>query len=243
MNKQRNTKQQQSGFSLVELMVALAVFSVISAASFVGLNSAIRSYSFFTQESADEARSEVFIALITKDFLQVVPRIVRDSNGDYQPAFKLGGAYLVELSRGGQPLIGQSTGISRIAYKKEKDTIWRYTWPFLDNINTTEPSKALVLENVKSIKITAINEALKKSEKWPSTQSFDKRVYALIPQAIQVKIDIEGDGKTERFIPGVSRVYVTKDVNEPLDEASENSNTDASSDQQPTDESQGATGG
>ena len=210
MGKQLN-KQRQSGFSLVELMVALAVFSIISAASFVGLNSAIRSYSFFVQESSDETRANIFIALITKDFLQIVPRIVRDSNGDYQPAFKLGGDYLVEFSRGGQPSIGQSTGISRVAYKKEKKQIWRYTWPFLDNIRTTEPSKALVLDNVKSIKIEAIDESLRESKSWPKTISFDNQEYARTPQAIQVEVEVEGDGKLERFIPGVSSVYITKD--------------------------------
>ena len=201
-------RKQQSGFSLVELMIALAIFSVVSAASFVGLNSAIRSYTFFIGEAKEQTRSEIFIALITKDFLQIVPRVIRDANGDYQPAFKLGGSYLVEFSRSGLPILGKGTGVSRIAYKLDATDVWRYSWSYLDNIRTTEPSKSLILKDVKKLDIIAINETLQTAKRWPTTQSFDDEKFAQLPQAIEITVEVQGEGKMSRFIPGVSSVYI-----------------------------------
>ena len=223
-------RKQQSGFSLVELMIALAIFSVISAASFVGLNSAIRSYTFFIGEAQQQTRSEIFIALITKDFLQIVPRTIRDANGDYQPAFKLGGSYLVEFSRSGLPILGENTGLARIAYKLEKKDVWRYSWPYMDNIRTTQPSKALVLKDVKKVDIIAINEALQTAQRWPTSQSFSNENFSQLPQAIEITVELQGEGKMSRFIPGVSSAYInTKDDQESAEteEESDPSNDDA----------------
>ena len=80
-------ERRERGFTLVEMLIALAIFGMITAAGVTLLGLAAR-----TQESADARLAEVgalrrLSALMTADLALATPRIHRDAAGAPQAAF------------------------------------------------------------------------------------------------------------------------------------------------------------
>ena len=77
----RHTPAQTQGFTLLELLVALAVFAVLSTMAYGGLRSVLQ-----TQRQTEEAAIKLHkiqqaIFYLEKDLLQVVARPIRDEFG------------------------------------------------------------------------------------------------------------------------------------------------------------------
>ena len=72
---------RQRGFTLLELLVALAIFALVSVMAYGGLASVL-DQQFATDEIAGQlARLQKTYLLLQRDFEQLVPRPVRDEYG------------------------------------------------------------------------------------------------------------------------------------------------------------------
>ena len=81
----------QAGFTLVELMIALLVFSFVAATGVYTLRLGVESRDQLNVADGQVRDLEIMRALMKQDFLQVVPRPIRDEFGDVQPASFYGG--------------------------------------------------------------------------------------------------------------------------------------------------------
>ena len=80
----------EAGFTLIEMLIALVIFGMITAAGVTLLTLTVR-----TQETADRLLETVGAlrrtdALLTADLAQAAPRIHRDGDGRAVPAFRGG---------------------------------------------------------------------------------------------------------------------------------------------------------
>ena len=83
----RSGRAGEAGFTLVELLIALLIFGMLSAAGV-----ALLSFSVRAQDAADERLGELAQirragALLTADLAQAAPRLTRDDAGSARPAF------------------------------------------------------------------------------------------------------------------------------------------------------------
>ena len=78
----------QQGFTLLELLVALSIFSVLSVMAYGGLQTVI-STKQATDKSAERI-SEIQLVMmrISNDLRQAVTRKMRDEYGDFLPAMQ-----------------------------------------------------------------------------------------------------------------------------------------------------------
>ena len=91
------------GFTLLELLVALAIFAVLSALAYGGLKSMLDAKNQVAAEAEKLARLQTALAMIERDLEQATARPIRDQFGERQPAMTAtsGHDQVVEWTRNG----------------------------------------------------------------------------------------------------------------------------------------------
>jgi general secretion pathway protein J len=137
-----------AGFTLLELLVALAIFGLLSVMSYSGLRSVLEQRAVTEQEADRLGRLQKIYLLMQRDIEQVVPRPVRDEYGAEQPP--LTGAEVLQLTRGGwrNPLGHPRSTLQRVAYAYEDEQLVRYTWSVLDRAQDSQPAKQSLTDEI-----------------------------------------------------------------------------------------------
>jgi general secretion pathway protein J len=148
----RQRAPSESGFTLVEMMVALAIFSMISVAGVALLQSASRSQLIVKDRLADMSETSRAIAMIESDLAQAIARPVRSASAPVEPAFVAGGpldGQIFAATRGGQSNLDNAprADLQRVAYVLEKGELRRTSWSMLDG---GTPRTSVLLRDVSS---------------------------------------------------------------------------------------------
>ena len=111
----------RNGFTLVEMLVALFVFGLISAAGVTLLRSTADSQIHLRDKLGERATLSRLSNLIEADLAQAVPRPARIEGGSTRAAFETGDGKLFTFSRiGAAPDIATSqSSLARIAYRMD----------------------------------------------------------------------------------------------------------------------------
>lgn len=132
--------QGEDGFTLVELLVALLIFSMLAVAG-VGLLRFSVDAQAATKTRLDALAAERRIeALLASDAGQAVPRLSRNAAGDSVPAFE-GDATGFTLIRGGvDPLTDVARpSLQKVQVRLENGSLTRRTFPMLDGAEAGPP--------------------------------------------------------------------------------------------------------
>ena len=86
--KSRNAGMR--GFTLVELLIAMAIFTLVSLGAYAGLNQVLLAQGRLNEYGADLADIQKTVMMIERDLLQMTDRPVRNEFGDMEPAVRMG---------------------------------------------------------------------------------------------------------------------------------------------------------
>ena len=146
------------GFSLLELLVAISIFSTISTFVFL-----VMDQYFVTQGKVNKHNEKLsgmsrFLQLIEQDIQYAINREIRDQYGVRQPALVLYQGYdneflTLTVSRPDYSFQGV-TKLFRISWKFENGNIIRSHWPVLDRSPDSQPIQHVILEEVRDIRLT-----------------------------------------------------------------------------------------
>ena len=199
----------QSGFTLLEVLIAIGITAMIGLGSWQILNSAIRTNEH-TQVKLEELKAlQKTMLIISRDLQQVVSRSIRDEYGDYQPALQTKGSlYKFELSRAGwrNPLGDPRSNIQRVAYELNQDELVRHYWNVLDRSQDSESVHRTLLKGVEEFSIRFMKDDFAWTNEWPtsdtsSEESSDPLLKKnQLPKAVKITFDLKQFGT-------VSRVY------------------------------------
>ena len=144
------------GFTLIEVLVALAVFGVMWVLSYAVLGSTLGNVDYLTGRMERLQNVQRTMRYLSSDFLQAAPRPVRDELGDsYVPAVysNLGSDFALQITHGGwtNPAGLPRGTFQRVAYRLEEDELVRYYWTVLDRTYANEPVATVLLDNVESL--------------------------------------------------------------------------------------------
>ncbi|MDX1606383.1 MAG: type II secretion system minor pseudopilin GspJ, partial [Candidatus Competibacterales bacterium] len=142
----RPWNRKQRGLTLLELLVALAVFAVLGAAAYSGLDSVLAARAALERDSERLRALQLGSEWLRRDLEQAVARPVRDTFGQTRPALLLepGAELSLQLTRGGHPnpLDRNRSDLLRLGYRLREDTLQRLVALVLDGADMTEAASA-----------------------------------------------------------------------------------------------------
>ena len=80
---------RQSGFTLFEMVVAVAIFAVMGVIALTGLNHMTRNGQELARANDRLADLQFAVVYFSRDWMQVSARRIRDQYGDEQPSVRL----------------------------------------------------------------------------------------------------------------------------------------------------------
>lgn len=166
----------QSGFTLVELLVALAIFAIMSMMSYRALDSVFQTRQHLNEETARLRDVALLFARLDDDFTTLLDRRPRNADNLLDDALRLT-AFLpgaddatLVFTRSG---FAGSTGIAatpqRVGYRLKDGTLELVLWPSLDAAPRTLPQAFPALGQVREAKWRAMDRGGNWQNVWRST--------------------------------------------------------------------------
>ncbi|TQV64647.1 MAG: type II secretion system protein GspJ [Halothiobacillaceae bacterium] len=187
------------GFTLLELLVALAIFAFLGAMAYGGLAAMLR-----TAEGTGAAREELAalqrgLRLLEEDMAFVLDRQARDGLGAPRPAFMSGtdGQTLLEFTRSTRPREGlMPAPIERLRYVLDDGNLIRQSWNPPDAARL-EPDMSLTLwREVESISFSFLDAGLQSVTSWPPPNVQNPG----LPRAVEMSLQLKGQGELRRLL-------------------------------------------
>ncbi len=191
------------GFTLLELLIAITIFSIMATFAYAGLGIILDSKQQTEQHLERLAKMQLGLHLMQMDIEEAVDRPIRDEYGDTQPALRSGGLsnQLLELTRSGyaNPMKLPRSQLQRVAYELEEKTLYRLTWPVLDRAQGVEPRRQKLFDGVANLTLGFIDEKLERQTSWPpSAQVGENTAPSALPKGVELVIETEHMGTLRR---------------------------------------------
>jgi general secretion pathway protein J len=193
-------RARNTGFTLLELLIALAIFALISVIAFTGLRSTIDSRERINAQADRLIEIQRAFDFFRRDLEQAVPRPVRDQLGDFNPnsAFRQVPEGIV-FTRGGRrnPLGLERSGLERLGYGLQDGTLVRSRWLALDQPPDPAIEELPLLADVESLNFRFLGPDKHWVEQWPPLNSVSPEPG--LPQAVEVTLELPGYGSINRI--------------------------------------------
>lgn len=191
---------RQYGLTLLELLVAMAVFAVIGATAYSGLDSVLATRAALADNSERLRRIQLGMEWLRRDLEQLAPRPVRDSFGSVRPALEGDtlGPVLLSFTRSGydNSLAGERAGLQRLRYRLAGDRLLRHADPVLDGADLARAPAATLFDNVAEIRIRFLDGQGRWQQRWPVPPAESDT--AQLPRAIEIQLELNDWGRLRR---------------------------------------------
>jgi len=194
-----------SGFTLVELVVAMGIFSLLAALSYGGLRSVLHNQQYTAERAADLARLQLAYRLLEQDMQQVVERGIRNQYGDpVKPLIAVSGLeQRLEFTRGGwrNPAGQLRSSLQRVGYELREDRLIRKNWIVLDRAQNSKPREQKLLDGIEEMQVRFLDSKDAWRKVWPpleqsqASQGTEEEDVPELPRAIEFTVDLKGWGR------------------------------------------------
>lgn len=195
-SKQHSAMAQ--GFTLLELLVAIAVFALLSLGVYQVVDGVRRADDTSVQLTARMMSMQRAMQLLHNDFTQTVPRRQRSDALSRAPLLSAGEGLLQSqgdgwlLIRAGvaNPQMQLPRGhLQRVGYRLQQGQLQRLSWPFADMPADSEPQIRTVLNEVDSLQLTFYHDG-QWQRQWQNPDA--------LPNAVRLRLTVRGWGELER---------------------------------------------
>ncbi|MEP5766411.1 MAG: type II secretion system minor pseudopilin GspJ [Halieaceae bacterium] len=194
------------GFTLIEVLIAMAITALVATLSFASLSSTLDSVEGLRSQGERISELNRAWVLLTRDINQFVARPVRNEYGSVESSMFGGAAADQSLSftRGGWHNTDQRTrsNLQRVRYLLEDTTLWRESYRVLDRSSDSEPQRVALFEGVISFEMAFLNSGTElregdfDTENWQiAWGSAEGNGQAGGPEALELRLELEDWGE------------------------------------------------
>ncbi len=193
--------RKQRAFTLVELLVALAIFAVITALSYRSLAALMDAREALEKDSRKWRDVALFVGRFERDLGSVLPRLAAGPSGTplapVSSLLDLGGvtARGLAITRSGALLYQNALAApQRIAYRFVEGRVERLAWIAADAAPRSEPVATPVLEGVRALEFRFLV-----ANEWRPDWGLPGAGPAL-PAAVEVALTLESGERITRLV-------------------------------------------
>lgn len=178
-----------AGFTLIEIMIALAIFAIIATLTSGALLRSLQIGSHIAKQSEALHALQFTLALMSRDTTQIINRPIRGEEMRLFPAF-IGQPQYLEFTRTGQTNPGsrdKQSNLIRVAYHCGEHQLERITYSQLDLVKRDQPEVEVLLSDLTQCHFTYLNAPLQVLSVWRAgalTQTQQSEPY---PKAIRIE--------------------------------------------------------
>lgn len=197
-----NPDCRQQGFTLLELLIAVAILALIAVGSYRLLAATITTRDQAERHMQALQTLQKADMILQRDLLQAVARPIRDAFGDKQPGLILSQDASLEFTRRGwrNPLQETRSQLVRVRYRVQGRKLVREHWRVLDRVRDSQPERTVLLENVDDFQIRVFADN-SWSDVWPAlAQSQKKAEEIVLPEAIELSFKVPVYGRLRRVL-------------------------------------------
>ena len=198
------------GLTLIELLVAVAIFGILSAFAYRALSVVLDSRGRIEQENRKWRGLALFFARLEQDVATAVPRPVRDPGDVLSPALA-GSATGVRINEGALMLTRTALATDpaaveaprRLGYRLRGAVVELLTWSVLDQGPRTEPRVVAVLDGVKALDLRYLDSRGQWHFAWPPPLANAAPI--ALPVAVEVRLELVSGERITRLLPTAAR--------------------------------------
>lgn len=191
--------RRPSGYTLLELLVALTVFAVVVTAAYAGVVQFLRIAQRLEAEAWRDAEIQFAVDLFAQELAQAVARSTRDALGRREAALQLQGAQLLFTRTGWPSPPGQArTDLRRVLYRHEHGQWLRAEHVAPDRIDAAPPSTSVLLGGLDAWHLRCLTRDGQWLEHWPPRGSDEAS--AQLPLAIEAVFEFNDRGSVRRLL-------------------------------------------
>jgi len=198
----RAAPHRSAGFTLLEMVMAVGIFSIVAVIAYGGLTQFLDSYSHLSAREERLKEIQSLFSQLERDLRYLAARPVRDEYGDEEPAFiarrddpPVPGEIMrlsVYLPDG---RIAQVSDVQRVAWRYDDEKLYRVSWKVLDRAQDSTEYLRQMLDGVREVNVRfmstdAVGEIV---------ASDDWNVGETAPSGVEVVIELE-DGQRYRRV-------------------------------------------
>jgi len=210
-----------AGFTLLELLIALSIFAVVSLMAFEGIAALLRAEERIGAQQERLRDIDRAVAIIARDLQDIAPRRIRLASDDIQAPLVLDGRRVL-LTRSGwsNPAEQRRSAFRRVEYEIANATLSRSYFLALDPAGRDEAIEAPLLDRVTEFEVR-VRSGGEWTDTWPQEVAAvpvkvdpnapppDPETPAtdpedgeprLLPEAVEVTMEVEDFGRIRRLI-------------------------------------------
>ena len=159
--------KRNSGFSLLELLVALVIFALLATMTFRGIAQLATATQRINLDNRKWREVSLLIERLEEDISHAIDRPWRDQHGLVQPAFQGNNQSSNQYTPQLDLVRLENTQVIRLAYRHHQQRLEMLLWPPLEQAPLTPASIATLLENVASFELQFLDKQGHWRSQWP----------------------------------------------------------------------------
>ncbi len=195
------------GFTLLEVLVAVALSAVLSVMAYSALTSSFNAAERLEITAQRINEVDQALQLLERDLTQFVDRSVATNLED--EAALIGEGYVdiepyVRFTRQGwlNPLHRPRSNLQRVEYRHTQGALWRLYWPTLSQTTITEPQALELFNGVEEMRIRFLDrDTGGETSTFGGSWREQWNQPGILPVALELTLQLEDMGEIRRLFP------------------------------------------
>ena len=191
-----------AGFTLLELLVAMAVFAIVSVSVYAALSQMLLSRSVLQTHYSGLADLQRVLVYLERDVMQAVARPVKGPYGDQVPALHLVKGTTLSLTRTGAMAYQKAeSSLLRIRYRVADAVVQRAVSVVLDQAQDSRFDERPLVDQVAVFELAVFDQGNWYTD-WPRTdRNTTERMLTDLPQALRIRVQTRAGRVVQHRLP------------------------------------------